>query len=62
MPLFRADEEQAVRELFARLERDVELVLVLGPEQTPRAGAGDIDFGAEAQDGARGRSPAWASA
>ena len=47
MPLFRADEEQAVRELFARLERDVELVLVLGPEQTPRPGAGDIDFGAE---------------
>ncbi len=49
MPLFRADEEQAVRELFARLERDVELVLVHGPEPTPRAGAGDIDFGGEAE-------------
>ena len=46
---FRADEEQAVRELFARLERDVELVLVLGPEQTPLPGARDIDFGAEAR-------------
>ena len=49
MSLFRADEEQAVRDLFARLERDVELVLVHGPEPTPRAGAGDIDFGAEAE-------------
>jgi len=49
MTLFRADEEQAVRELFARLERRVELVLVNGPEQTPLAGAGDIDFGARAQ-------------
>ena len=49
MPLFRADEEQAVRELFARLERDVELVLVHGPEETPLPGARDIDFGAEAQ-------------
>ena len=49
MPLFRVDEEQAVRELFARLDRDVELVLVHGPEQTPLAGAGDIDFGARAQ-------------
>ena len=49
MPLFRADEEQAVRELFARLDRDVELVLVNGPEQTPLAGAGDIDFGARAE-------------
>jgi glutaredoxin-like protein len=50
MPLLRVDEEQAVRELFARLERDVELVLVLGPQQTPLAGAGDIDFSAEARE------------
>jgi glutaredoxin-like protein len=49
MPLFRADEEQAVRELFARLDRSVELVLVNGPEQTPLAGAGEVDFGARAQ-------------
>ncbi len=49
MSLFRADEEQAVRGLFARLERNVELALVHGPEPTPRAGAGDIDFGAEAE-------------
>jgi alkyl hydroperoxide reductase subunit AhpF len=49
MPPFRADEEQAVRELFGRLERDVELVLVLGAEQTPLPGARDIDFGAEAR-------------
>ncbi len=49
MPLFRPDEEQAVRELFARLDRDVELVLVHGPEGTPLPGARDIDFGAETQ-------------
>ena len=49
MSLFRPDEEQAVPELFGALERDVELVLVLGPEETPLPGAGDIDFGTEAQ-------------
>jgi alkyl hydroperoxide reductase subunit AhpF len=47
--LFRADEEQSVRELFARLEREVELVLVHGPEETPLPGARDIDFAGEAE-------------
>ena len=49
MSLFRPDEEQAVRELFAALERNVELVLVLGPEESPLPGAGDVDFGGETQ-------------
>ncbi|HET7352648.1 MAG TPA: hypothetical protein VFJ11_01195, partial [Gaiellaceae bacterium] len=29
------------------LERPVELFVALGPEETPLAGAGDVDFGAE---------------
>jgi alkyl hydroperoxide reductase subunit F len=42
------DEEAAkVREWFAGLERPVELLVALGPEETPRAGSGDVDFGAE---------------
>jgi alkyl hydroperoxide reductase subunit AhpF len=45
--LLRADEEAKVREWFAGLERPVELFVALGPEETPRAGAGDTDFGAE---------------
>jgi len=36
-----------VREWFAELERPVELLVALGPEETPRVGAGDVDFGAE---------------
>jgi len=36
-----------VREWFAELERPVELLVALGPEETPRAGAGDLDFGTE---------------
>jgi len=36
-----------VREWFADLDRPVELFVALGPEETPRAGAGDADFGAE---------------
>jgi len=47
--LFREDDEAAVRELFAQLEHEIELVLVLGPEETPLPGARDIDFGAEAR-------------
>jgi alkyl hydroperoxide reductase subunit F len=47
MPLLRAEVETTVREWFAELERPVELVVALGPEKTPRAGAGDIDFGTE---------------
>jgi alkyl hydroperoxide reductase subunit AhpF len=47
--LFRPDEEAKVRELLAGLERPVELLVALGPEETPLPGARDIDFGAETQ-------------
>jgi alkyl hydroperoxide reductase subunit F len=47
MPLLKAEEETKVREWFAELERPVELFVALGPEETPRAGSGDVDFGAE---------------
>ena len=47
MALLRAEEEAKVREWFAELARPVELVVALGPEETPLAGAGDVDFGAE---------------
>jgi glutaredoxin-like protein len=47
MALLRAEEETKVREWFAALERPVELVVALGPEETPRSGSGDVDFGAE---------------
>ena len=36
-----------MREWFANLERPVELLVALGPEETPRPGSGDVDFGAE---------------
>jgi alkyl hydroperoxide reductase subunit AhpF len=45
--LLRAEEEAKVREWFAELGRRVELVVALGPEETPQAGSGDVDFGAE---------------
>jgi len=45
--LLRAEEEAKVREWFAELERPVELFVALGPEETPLAASGDIDFGAE---------------
>ncbi len=47
MALLRAEEEAKVREWFAALARPVELFVALGPEETPRAGVGDTDFGAE---------------
>jgi len=47
MALLRAEEETKVREWFAGLDRPVELHIALGPEETPLAGAGDVDFGAE---------------
>ena len=47
MPIFGADEEPRVRELLETLERPVELLVALGPEETPLAGARDVDFGAE---------------
>jgi alkyl hydroperoxide reductase subunit F len=45
--LLRPEEEAKVHEWFAELERPVELLVALGPEETPRAGSGDVDFGAE---------------
>ena len=47
MPLLRVEEETKVRGWFAELERPVELFVGLGPEETPRAGSGDVDFGTE---------------
>lgn len=38
-----------MRELLDALERPVELLVALGPEETPLHGARDIDFGAETQ-------------
>ena len=45
--VFRPDEEPRLRELFDAMERPVELVVALGPEEAPVQGAGDFDFGAE---------------
>lgn len=47
MAILRPEEETKVRELFAELERPVELFVALGPEETPQPGARDVDFGAE---------------
>jgi alkyl hydroperoxide reductase subunit AhpF len=49
MPIFRPEDEAQVRALFDALERPVELVVAIGPEETPLPGARDIDFGAETQ-------------
>ncbi len=47
MALFRPDEERAVRDLFAKLEREIELVFVDGPAEGVLLGARDIDIPAE---------------
>jgi alkyl hydroperoxide reductase subunit AhpF len=47
--IFRPDDEAKVRDLFASLERPVELLVAHGPEETPLPGARDIDFGAETE-------------
>ena len=47
MALLRDDEETKVRAWFAELARPVELLVAVGPESTPLAGARDVDFGAE---------------
>jgi alkyl hydroperoxide reductase subunit F len=47
MAVLRPEEEAKVSGWFAALERPVELLVALGPEETPRAGSGDVDFGAE---------------
>ena len=52
--LFRPEDETRVRELLAKLERPVELLVAHGPEETPLPGAGDIDFAAQTELVARG--------
>ncbi len=47
MPILGTEEETKVREWFGELARPVELFVALGPEETPRPGSGDLDFGAE---------------
>ena len=47
MPLLQAQEETKVREWFAALEQPVELLVALGPEETPGVGSRDVDIGAE---------------
>jgi alkyl hydroperoxide reductase subunit AhpF len=49
MGVFRPAEEEKVRELLAHLERPIELLLALGPEETPLQGARDIDYSGEAE-------------
>ena len=54
MAVFRPEDEARVRELFAELERPVELLVAHGPEETPLPGARDVDFGAETERVVRG--------
>ena len=53
--IFRPEDEARVRELFAELERPVELLVAHGPEETPLPGAArDIDFGGQTERVVRG--------
>ena len=55
MAIFRPEDEERVRELFAELERPVELLVAHGPEETPLPGAAqEIDFGAQTERIVRG--------
>jgi alkyl hydroperoxide reductase subunit F len=47
MALLRAEEETKVRTWFGELDRPVELLVAVGPEETPLPGARDVDFGGE---------------
>jgi alkyl hydroperoxide reductase subunit AhpF len=47
--IFRPEDETQVRTLLDALERPVELLVALGPEESPLPGARDVDFGAETQ-------------
>jgi alkyl hydroperoxide reductase subunit AhpF len=49
MAIFPPEDEERVRELLDALERSVDLLVALGPEEAPLPGARDIDFGAETQ-------------
>jgi alkyl hydroperoxide reductase subunit AhpF len=53
--IFRPEDEGRVRELFADLERPVELLVAHGPEETPLPGAArEIDFGEQTERIVRG--------
>jgi alkyl hydroperoxide reductase subunit AhpF len=53
--IFRPEDEDRVRELFAQLERPVELLVAHGPGETPLPGAArEIDFGAQTDRVVRG--------
>jgi alkyl hydroperoxide reductase subunit AhpF len=53
--IFRPEDEERVRELFAELERPVELLVAHGPEETPLPGAAqEIDFGEQTERVVRG--------
>ena len=55
MAIFRPEDEARVRQLFAELERPVELLVAQGPEETPLPGpAREIDFGAQTERVVRG--------
>ena len=55
MAIFRPEDEERVRELFAELERPVELLVAHGPEETPLPGAAqEIDFGEQTERVVRG--------
>jgi alkyl hydroperoxide reductase subunit AhpF len=49
MAIFRPEDEVRVHDLFGELERSVELLVALGPEETPLPGARDVDFAAETE-------------
>ena len=49
MPIFAPEDDERVRGLLDRLERPIELLVALGPEESPLPGARDIDFGAETE-------------
>ncbi|MDX6441931.1 MAG: hypothetical protein QOE43_1660 [Gaiellaceae bacterium] len=49
MSIFGPEDEAQVRGLLDRMERPVELLVALGPEEAPLPGSRDIDFGAETQ-------------
>ena len=49
MSIFPPEDEAQVRKLLDALERPVELLVALGPEEAPLPGARDVDFAAETQ-------------
>ena len=49
MSIFGPEDEAQVRGLLDALERPVELLVALGPEEAPLPGAREVDFAAETQ-------------